>query len=191
MPDLDFKTAFYYPFNRAKGMLNILWFLLPIIGWFTLGGFIIRIVKEFSEGRFEQLPIFNFKGDLELGFFMFLKGLPFLIVYGIILGILTAIDPWLRGIIQLLLSLFVVPILFINFFNKETITSLFEFKILKSVFNNPKDYTIALLKSILLGIIFFLMTIVLVGIPAGAFTQNIFLADFYRRKVNQPLQIIS
>ena len=38
-------------------------------------------------------------------------------------------------------------------------------------------------KSIGLGLIFFLMMIILVGIPAGSFTKNIFLADFYGRRV--------
>jgi hypothetical protein len=41
----------------------------------------------------------------------------------------------------------------------------------------------AILKSILLSLIFLVMIIILVGIPAGTFTKNIFLADFYRRRV--------
>jgi hypothetical protein len=73
--------------------------------------------------------------------------------------------------------------LFINFSNKETIESFFEFKILKQVFDNLGEYIIAMLKNILLGIVFLIMWVILVGIPAGSFTQNMFLADFYRRKV--------
>ena len=183
MEKLDFKTAFKYPFNRAKGMWNILWILLPIFGWFALGGYVVRIVKEFIKGKFKKLPTFKFKSDLKLGFFMFIKSIPFIIVYAAILGIITIINPWLRGIVQFLLSLFVVPILFINFFNKETVGSLFEFRIIKSVFDNLGDYIVTVLKGILLSIVFFIMIIVLVGIPAGIFTENIFLADFYRRKV--------
>jgi hypothetical protein len=38
-----------------------------------------------------------------------------------------------------------------------------------------------MLKSLALQLIFLVMIIVLVGIPAGAFTKNIFIADFYRR----------
>ncbi len=183
MTNLDFKTAFKYPFNRAKGMWNILWILLPIIGWFALSGYGIRIIKEFSKGKFKKLPTFEFSSDLKLGFFMFIKSIPFMIIYGILLAILTLISPWLRGVTQVFLSIFVVPILAINFFNKETVGSYFELEIIKSVFNNLGDYVMAVLKSILLGIIFLIMIIVLVGIPAGAFTQSIFLADFYRRKV--------
>lgn len=183
MAILDFETAFKYPFNRAKGLLNILWFLLPIIGWFALVGYGIRIIKEFSKGKFKQLPTFKFGGDLKLGFMMFLKAIPFIIVYGAIVGLISLIDPWVKGLADFFLRLFIVPILTINFFNKETVGSFFEFRIIKSVFENLGDYIMALLKSILLGVIFLVMSIILVGIPAGAFTQNMFLADFYRRRV--------
>lgn len=183
MKKLDFKTAFKYPFNRAKGMWNILWILLPIVGWLALGGYGIRIIKEFSKGKFKKLPIFKFKSDLELGFFMFLKAIPFIIAYSIIGAILDKIDPWMAGLANFFIGLFVVPILAINFMNKETVGSFFEFKILNSVFNNLGDYVVVLSKSILLSIIFVIMIVVLVGLPAGTFTKNIFLADFYRRKV--------
>ena len=183
MKKLDFKTAFKYPFNRAKGMWNILWILLPIVGWLALGGYGVRIIKEFSKGKFKKLPTFKFKNDLELGFFMFLKAIPFIIVYIIIGAILDKTDPGMAGLARFFIGLFIVPILAINFMNKETVSSFFEFKILKSVFDNFGDYVVALLKDILLSIIFVIMIIVLVGLPAGTFTKNIFLADFYRRKV--------
>ncbi|MAG78009.1 hypothetical protein CL616_01450 [archaeon] len=183
MTSLDFKIAFKYPFNRAKGMWNILWILIPIIGWFALGGYTIRIVKEFVKGKFKQLPTFSFKSDLKLGFFMFLKAIPFILVYAVIIIPLRLLFPWLDLIVELFLGLFITPILFINFFVKETIESLFEFKIIKYVFKNIGDYFIAILKSLVLSLIFFLMWIILVGIPAGSFTKNIFLADFYRRNV--------
>lgn len=183
MKKLDFKTAFKYPFNRAKGMWNILWILLPIVGWLALGGYGVRIVKEFSKGKFKKLPIFKFKSDLELGFFMFLKAIPFVIVYITIGAILDKIDPRVAGLANFFIGLFVVPILVINFMNKETVGSFFELGIIKSVFNNLGDYVVALLKGILLNIIFVIMIVVLVGLPAGTFTKNIFLADFYRRKV--------
>ena len=182
MKSLDFNTAFKYPFNRAKAMWNILWLFLPIIGWFALGGYGIRIVKEFSQGKFKKLPVLKFKSDLKLGFMMFLKALPFIFVYIGLMLILTLINDWLRLSIDTLLKILVVPMLTINFFNKETVASLFEFKILKAVFNNFGDYLMTILKSIGLALIFFAMWIILVGIPAGSFTKNIFLADFYRRR---------
>jgi hypothetical protein len=101
----------------------------------------------------------------------------------IVMGSLNTISLWVGIPIRILLEIFVVPILFINFFNKETIQSLFEFKILKVVYNNIGNYILVILKSIALALIFLIMIIVLVGIPAGSFTKNIFLADFYRRKI--------
>ena len=132
--------------------------------------------------KFKELPKFEFGDDFNLGFIMFVKTIPFIILYMIIVAILMRIEPLLR-LLLIPFEIFAIPILFINFFYKETMDSLFEFKIVKVVFNNIGDYFIALLKSLLLGIVFFIMWIVLVGIPAGSFTKNIFLADFYRRRV--------
>ncbi len=183
MEVLDFKSAFKYPFNRAKGMLNILWILLPIFGWFALLGYVVRVVQEFSKGKFEQLPLFSFKSDMELGFFMFLKALPFMIAYNVIVSIFGAVNLWLSWITQFILGILIIPMLTVNFLNKETVASYFEFKIVKHVFSNFGDYILTILKSILLGLIFLVMWVVLVGIPAGAFTQYLFMADFYRRRV--------
>jgi hypothetical protein len=179
---LNFNNAFKYPFNRAKGMWNILWVLLPIFGWFALGGYGVRIVQEFSKGQFKKLPIMKFGSDMGLGFFMFLKAIPFMLVYGIFLGILALLNPWLSSV-RIIIEIFVIPILTINFMNKETVGSFFAFGKVKYVFANLGDYIIAILKTILLCIVFLIMFLILVGIPAQAFTQNIFLADFYRRKV--------
>lgn len=183
MQKLTFKTAFSYPFNRAKGLWNILWIFFIIIGWFALGGYTIRIVKEFSKGKVKRLPKFHFTSDLKLGFMMFIKSIPFVVVLMVVIGVISFIDIWFGTIIRVLLEIFIVPILFIHFFNKETAGSLFEFSIIKSVFRNLGDYIVVILKSILLVLIFLVMSIVLVGIPAGTFTENMFLADFYRRRV--------
>ena len=189
MKPLDFNTAFKYPFNRATGMWNILWVLVPIIGWFALGGYSVRIVQEFSKGHFKQLPTMKFGDDLGLGFMMFLKAIPFMIVYAIFLGVLSetiaalSLPEWFVAIVDVVIGIFALPMLGINFLNKETVGSFFEFRVVKPVFEHFWDYVMAMLKSILLGIIFMLMWIVLVGLPAGAFTKNIFLADFYRRRV--------
>jgi|TARA_Y100000310_G_scaffold139848_1_gene139182 hypothetical protein len=124
----------------------------------------------------------NNKLQNKTGFFMFLKALPFVLVYMLFLGILDTINPWL-GLIKIFTGLFVIPILAINFINKETVSSFFEFGIVKYVFTNLGDYIVAILKEILLQLIFFIMWIILVSLPAGSFTRNIFLADFYRRRV--------
>ncbi len=189
MEKLKFTKAFSYPFNRLGGLLNILWVFLPIFGWFALGGYTVRIIQEFSAGKFEELPRFKFVDNMKLGFWMLIKAIPFALAYMAALFVLGALVRvslsynFFMGIIELFLGIFVVPILSINFFNKETVESYFEFKILLNVFNNIEDYIIAFLKDVALAIIFVFMSIILIGIPAGSFTRNIFIADFYRRKV--------
>lgn len=179
---LVFNEAFRYPFNRPKGMLNVLWLFFPIFGWFALGGYGIRIIQEFVKGEFKQLPEMKFGSDMKLGFFMFLKAIPFMLAYVIVSSILEWI-PYVGVFVIIFLEILIVPMLSINFMKKETVESFFEFDILRAVFDNLGDYLIAFLKSIGLAIVYFVMIIVLVGIPGIAFTQNIFLADFYRRNV--------
>jgi len=179
---VDFGSAFKYPFNRAVGLLNILWLFVPIIGWFALFGYSVTIVKHFLKNDFSELPKLDFGRDLGLGFMMFIKSIPFAIVLTIVNLILIFI-PFVGILGSWFVSLIIVPILMINFFNKETVASYFEFDKVKYVFENFGDYIIALLKTIAIKIIFVLMIIVLVGLPALSFTQNIFLADFYRRNV--------
>ncbi len=183
MNKLDFSTAFKYSFNRPMGLLNVLWILLPIFGWFALAGYSIRLVQEFSKGKFQQLPLFSFVSDMKLGFMMFLKSIPFVIAYIILLMILAMLGTGIMTTVMILVSIFAIPMLTVNFFNKETVASLFEFGIINSVFSNLGDYIVVLLKSLLLAIIFMILSIVIVGIPASMFTRNIFLADFYRRNV--------
>jgi len=177
---IDFKSAFKYPFNRPKGMLNILWVFIPILGWFALMGYGIRIVKNFINNDFKELPLFSLGDDFKFGFFMFIKMLPLIIVI-VLINIITVPLKGFGSFISILISLFVVPMLTINFFNKETVSSSFELDKVRPVFEHFGDYIIAILKSIGLGIIFVVMSIILIGIPASAFTKNLFLADFYRR----------
>ena len=179
---LEFAEAAKYPFNRADRMLNILWMFLPIVGWLALGGYSIRIVEEFIKGKFKELPEMEFKSDLSLGFHMLIKAIPFIIAYAVFLSILSKLGI-LGVLVSILVGFIVLPMLYINFIHKQTVASLFEFDVLKAVFENIEDYSIAIGKSVLLGIIFLVMSFVLIGIPAGSFTKNIFLADFYRRKI--------
>ena len=180
MNELDFKTAFKYPFNRPAGLFNILWILLPIIGLFAYIGYLVRIVNEYIEGKYKELPKFDFGNDLSLGFLMFLKAIPFSLALGIVIGILNFLPVvgWLANIAIIIL---IVPIVAMNFIRKQTVDSFFEFAKVTAVFQNFGDYLFVILKSIGLGIVFGLLSIVLVGIPAGSYTKHIFIADFYRR----------
>ena len=159
---LNFGDAFSYSFKRAKGLLNILWMFLPIFGWFALGGYSIRIIKEFCDGRFKQLPVMKFSSDMKFGFFMFLKAIPFVLAYIVVVSILDAISRPLGGIVEFILVIFALPMLSVNFMKKETIESFFEFEVLRAVTENFKDYLIVIWKSILLALAFIAMMIILV-----------------------------
>ena len=190
MAELNFKKAFSYPFNRPKGLLNILWVLFPIFGWFALVGYLVRIIKGYVNNKFKQLPIFDFKNDISLGFFMFLKSLPFMILYMVVISfpqlfltITNNSGQWVFHLLRGALDFLVFPVIYINFVNKQTVGSFFEFKIVKSVFRNFKDYVFVMIKSLGLSLIFLLMAFIIVGIPAILFTSYIFIADFYRRNI--------
>jgi len=181
--ELSFKEAFLFPFNRLKGMLNILWILLPIIGWFLLIGYYVKIINQFLKGNFKKLPKLE-SGDFKIGFFMFLKGIPFIIFLMLIVGIFNYLfERNIAMIIVDLILLFTFPILSINFIKKQTVSSFFEFNLIKFVFFNFFDYIITIIKSIILGILWIFLILFLVGIPGLQFTKNIFFADFYRRNV--------
>lgn len=184
MKTLEFKQAFHYPFNRAKGLLNGLWILLPIIGWFALIGYGVRIVNEFIAGKYKQLPEMKFVSDLKLGFIMFIKMIPGLIVITVISQFLSDISA-AGAIASVGLAILVYPVLIINFIKKQDWKAMFELEKTKYVFNNMEEYLVAFLKDVVLQIIFLIMIIVLVGIPCSLFTKNIFLANFYGKYVKE------
>jgi hypothetical protein len=123
--------------------------------------------------------------DLKLGFMVFLKALPFYIVYVIILSAATYVNETLGSLISLLLGIFVIPMLAVNFMRKQTIESFFEFAILNLVRDNLGEYIITALKQYALNFVFLILSFVLVGIPAIMFTSTIFFANMYGRLVEK------
>ena len=185
METISFITALKYPFNKPKRLLYALLLLVPVIGWLALFGYVIRIVNEFIEGKYEELPKLHFTDDLILGFSMFLKSLPFYIVYIALLAGIMMIDEDIANILSILLGFFVLPILNVNFYRKQTVGSYFDFGKLGYVMDNIGDYIVTMLKQYATYIIFLVLSIVLVGIPALYFTSLIFAANFYGRFVEE------
>lgn len=185
METISFSDAFNYPFRILKRLLYALWLLVPVLGWFMLFGYYVRLVNEFIEGRYEGLIKLDFMEDLKLGFIIFLKALPFYISYFVIISAVIFVNENLGNLVSLLLGFFVFPILEVNFFRKQTIESFFELRLLDVVRNNPGDYIIAVLKQYALGFIFLVLSILLVGIPAMFFTNSIFVANLYGRLVEK------
>lgn len=182
---ISFPEAFKYPFKTPKRLLYALLLFVPIIGWFALFGYIVRLINEFIEGRYEGLIKLDFMEDLKLGFMVFLKSLPFYIIYFIITSATIYVNETFGNIVNLLLGFFVVPILAVNFKRKQTVESFFEFNILKNVTDNLGDYILAILKQWVLFFVFLVLSLVLIGIPAMYFTGSIFIANFYGNFVEQ------
>ncbi|WP_440947703.1 DUF4013 domain-containing protein [Methanosarcina sp. T3] len=158
---------------------------MPIIGWLALFGYTARLVNEFIEGRYEGLIKLDFMEDMKLGFMILLKSLPFYIVYFILLSAAMYVSETLGSLINLMLGFFVIPMLVVNFYRKQTIESFFEFGILSILRDNLGEYIITLLKQYALIIVFLVLSIVLVGIPAASFTSSIFFANMYGRLVEK------
>ena len=182
---ISFSEAFKYPFKTPKRLLYILLLIVPIIGWLALFGYIVRLINEFAEGRYEGLIKLDFMEDIKLGLMMFLKALPFYIIYAIILYTATYVSETFGNLVSLLLGVFVIPMLAVNFFRKQTVESFFEFDILNVVRDNLGEYIITVLKQYALGIVFLILSIVLVGIPGMFFTNSIFIANMYGRLVEK------
>lgn len=182
---ISFSEALKYPFKIPQRLLYILLLFVPIIGWLALFGYTVRLVNEFIEGRYEGLIKLDFMEDLKLGFMIFLKSLPFYIVYFILLSAAMYVSETLGSLINLMLGFFVIPMLVVNFYRKQTIESFFEFGILSVLRDNLGEYIITLLKQYALVIVFLVLSIVLVGIPAASFTSSIFFANMYGRLVER------
>lgn len=182
---ISLSDAFKYPFKEPKRLLYALLVLIPIFGWIVLFGYTVRLINEFIEGRYEGLIKIEIIDDLKLGFSMFMKYLPLVIILLITNYAVNHTNLTLGLLIQLLLSLFVLPLLIANFMRKKTIGSCFEFGVLNVIKENPGDYIIAILKQYALTIIFLILSIILIGIPALLFTNTIFMANFYGRNIEQ------
>ncbi len=181
---LSLSDALKYPFKNPIRLLYALLLIIPILGPLTIWGYVVRLVNEFIEGRYDEPIKLDIIEDLKLGVIMFLKSIPFIVALVIVFLVVSYINSTL-GIICLLLVMFITPILIVNFFRKQTIESLFEFDILKVVKDNFGDYVMAFLKQLVLSIIFLILSVILIGIPALYFTNSIFIANLYGNYIEQ------
>lgn len=177
--NLSLSEAFKYPFKTPSRLIYILLLLIPILGWLILFGYLVRLVNEFIEGRYEGLIKLEIVDDLKLGFFTFLKSLPFFIAYIIVISVVSYINTSLGSLVSFLLQFFVIPILMVNFFRKQTIESYFEFDLLNIVKNNLGDYIMMIIKQYAVTIVFLILSFIIIGIPGLFFTSSIFVANFY------------
>jgi hypothetical protein len=182
---ISLSDAFKYPFKAPKKLLYALLLLIPILGWLVIFGYVVRLVNEFIEGRYEEPIDIDLMEDLKLGAITFVKALPFYLAYAVVIFAVSYISASLGSLVELLLGIFVLPLLAVNFLRKQTIESFFEFDVLNVIRDNLEDYIVTVLKQYALVIVFAILSIVLIGIPAMIFTNSMLIANFYRRNIEQ------
>lgn len=174
----EISDGLKYPWLHARRLWNILWVLLPILGWLALLGYVKRIVNALVKGDKEGLPEFGpFGSNMSEGFWVFVKMLPLMVLVWVI-NMLPLIGP----LVYAFLALFFVPYLTMHFMVRGDFAATFDYKaVIKHVFGNLKDYAVALLKSVVYYAVYFVLSFVLVGIPCLTFGSYFFLAEFYAK----------
>lgn len=171
-----------YPFNKLSRLFNFYWILLPIFGWLAVAGYAVKIIQSMLNNDFSELPAFGgFAKNMKKGFFLLIYMIPIFIV----LGLLNFI-PFVGQIIVILLSIFLIPILFIQYCKNEKFMEGYQIKpAVNIVFNNIWDYILTILKNIVaflvLAVASILIITMIVTIPAMAFNKHFLMVDFYNR----------
>ncbi|MBD3354476.1 DUF4013 domain-containing protein [Candidatus Woesearchaeota archaeon] len=170
------KQGLKYPWNKASRLWNILWLIVPIFGWFALIGYGKKIIRELISGKRKKIPMFgNPWVNFKQGVIVIVMFIPTMIALGIINMI-----PVVGGTLYMLISIFILPWLTMNFFIEETFSSLWDVrKAFDIVFGNAMEYIIAYLKTLIYSVIYGLLSIVLIGIPCYTFGYFYFLTEFY------------
>lgn len=180
---MNFEEGIHYPWIRPKGLTNIFWLLIPILGPFILMGYIVDIVNSVVSGNSKQgYPVFRGFWTTFVEGLMFLLGLiPITLVLGLALVLVSILSLGLLSIIFFFaVTLLYAPMMTINLMVKKKVSATFEFEhIFSLVFKNFGSYIGALIKTFGYVIITGLLSLVLVGIPMRL-SSNIYYADFYR-----------
>lgn len=170
------KEGLKYPWGKASRLWLVLWVLVPIFGWFALGGYGKKIVRSIVSGHKKELPEFGkFWTNFKEGIFILVFMIPTMVVL-----VLMSTVPFIGKTVTILADLFLFPWLATNFFMKETFDSLWEIKkAYQIVSNHLVEYLFMFLKTIAYTIIYGILSIVLVGIPCLSFGSNFYWAEFY------------
>jgi len=178
----SFAAGMKYPWAVPARLLNILWVLIPVVGVFTLYGYIIKVITGMVQGQ-NSLPDFGDWGEnTKEGFFLILRMIPFMIVFWIVSFVLMFI-PVLGQLAFSLLCFLFVPWLVTNLIVKRKVSAAFDVQgAAKAVFGNFGGYIMALVRTVGFAIVYGLLSMIVIGIPALLFGQNYYLARFYGNK---------
>lgn len=177
---MSIEEGFKYPFRKFKRLFYFYWIILPIIGWFWLCGYMLKIIQELVKGNNRELPPFgSYSENFQKGFFFF--------VYSLLISLIILIInivPVIGHVLAIIFGL-ITPILTIQYTNKESFSDGLDIKkalILAS--NNIIEYIVAFFKTIVVFVILVIISLpiitLIVTIPAAQFFKFYFFADFYR-----------
>jgi len=202
----SFADGLRYPWGEPKRLLNGLWFLIPIVGWFALTGYFQKILRALVAGNKTSLPEFvDFSDNLKSGFIIFVKAIPLFLAHTLLYSV-----PLIGQVAGWVAFVFFMPYLYINLMVTKKFEEGFNVqKAFDAVSNNLKEYIIAYLKSIgfvaIYGLPFLMLIIpqidalaflkvyiygslfmplvglVLIGIPCLSFGHAFYLAEFYAK----------
>lgn len=172
----SFSDGLRYPWGVPKRLLNILWALIPVLGWLALVSYYQSMIRVIVAGNKTNLPEFiGFGENLRKGFLLFVKSLPLLIAYSLIFSV-----PGIGRVAGFIAFVFFLPYLGINLFVTDKFEESFNIpKVWDNVFSNLREYLIAYVKTIGFVLIYVPLLIILIGIPCLHFGCLFFLAEFY------------
>ena len=176
-----FSEGLKYPFNKFKRLFNFYWALIPILGWFAVAGYVIKIRKNMMANDFFETPDFgSFVENMKVGFFYFF----YILVFGLLILLFTRI-PVVGWIFSLYFAL-VMPIMRLDYTKNLKFSEGWDFvNATKLVFSNFGDYIVAWLKYIGVILLYLVGSILIitliVTIPAMIFFDYYFITDFYNK----------
>ncbi len=193
---MDFGRSFTYMLKQpgavSKILIGGLLFLVPVIGWLWIGGYVVRTVRSVMTGS-EELPDWVGWGDLTtLGLFVWLGSL----IYGIpgaVLGRLGAPGAVLSGLWGIAVAV-VLPAALMRFAAKNDFGAFFDFNEIFGFINrNLSNYLIVVLLGILAWVVAsFGVILLIIGVLFTYFWGALVTAHLYgslARQAGLPQQI--
>ena len=171
---------------------GIIWFYIVMLFVSSpLMGYIREINYNLLNKKDSEVPPFNNFWRITKSGFMFNIYTIILYLIFFVLGLLFSQIPVIGPVLQILLFIYFILVgimLTLNYIKTDNLTEGFNLKLVhKAVFNNLGDYIVTLLKTIVVGIVLIVCSILiitlLVTIPAMQYTGYYLFADFYNRKV--------
>jgi len=176
---MSLEEGLKYPWVNGRKQWYALWILLPIIGWFALGGYVVRIVQAIVSGNKNGLPEWvGFWDNFKKGFRLFVLLLPIIAII-----MVFSFIPYVGSLLNFLASFLYLPYIVVHVIMKNNFKASWDVETWWRVViqENFKEYVLAWLRSLVYGIAYFLLSFILIGIPGSLFGKQIFFADFYRR----------